>query len=163
MGLHIMASKRIPRKVKKALKYVYLLPRRNGNMIQYGGVGIIGNRSKWKRKAAKVLRARDYRKMLDMMTSRLKDLYSSTSYPKLDIIESDFFEWEVQSQAELMLKKTFDDFDMDTFVRRHIETQMRYWTTDSVRHQVANLLADRLVILSEDNEKINDSKHQLKN
>lgn len=61
-----------------------------------------------------------------------------------------------------MLKKTFDDFDMDTFVRRHIETQMRYWTTDSVRHQVANLLADRLVILSEDNEKINDSKHQLK-
>lgn len=69
----------------------------------------------------------------------------------------------VQSQAELMLKKTFDDFDMDTFVRRHIETQMRYWTTDSVRHQVANLLADRLVILSEDNEKINDSKHQLKN
>lgn len=52
-----------------------------------------------------------------------------------------------------MLKKTFDDFDMDTFVRRHIETQMRYWTTDSVRHQVANLLADRLVILSEDNEK----------
>ena len=34
-----MASKRIPRKVKKALKYVYLLPRRNGNMIQYGGVG----------------------------------------------------------------------------------------------------------------------------
>nr|UVX55730.1 MAG: AAA ATPase domain protein [Bacteriophage sp.] len=46
-----MASKRIPRKVKKALKYVYLLPRRNGNMIQYGGVGIIGNRSKWKRKA----------------------------------------------------------------------------------------------------------------
>ena len=90
-----MASKRIPRKVKKALKYVYLLPRRNGNMIQYGGVGIIGNRSKWKRKAAKVLRARDYRKMLDMMTSRLKDLYSSTSYSKLDIIESDFFEWEV--------------------------------------------------------------------
>lgn len=95
MGLHIMASKRIPRKVKKALKYVYLLPRRNGNMIQYGRVGIIGNRSKWKRKAAKVLRARDYRKMLDMMTSRLKDLYSSTSYSKLDIIESDFFEWEV--------------------------------------------------------------------
>lgn len=64
-------------------------------MIQYGRVGIIGNRSKWKRKAAKVLRARDYRKMLDMMTSRLKDLYSSTSYSKLDIIESDFFEWEV--------------------------------------------------------------------
>lgn len=34
-------------------------------MIQYGGVGIIGNRSKWKRKAAKVLRARDYRKIYD--------------------------------------------------------------------------------------------------
>ncbi len=95
MGLHIMASKRIPRKVKKALKYVYLLPRRNGNMIQYGGVDIIGNRSKWKRKAAKVLRARDLRKMINEMTDRLKDLYSSTSYSKPDIIESDIFEWEV--------------------------------------------------------------------
>lgn len=93
MGLHIMASKRIPRKVKKALKYVYLLPRRNGNMIQYGRVDIIGNRSKWK--AAKVLRARDLRKMINEMTDRLKDLYSSTSYSKPDIIESDIFEWEV--------------------------------------------------------------------
>ena len=95
MGLYIMASKRIPRKVKKALKYVYLLPRRNGNMIQYGRVDIIGNRSKWKRKAAKVLRARDLRKMINEMTDRLKDLYSSTSYSKSDIIESDIFEWEV--------------------------------------------------------------------
>lgn len=69
MGLHIMASKRIPRKVKKALKYVYLLPRRNGNMIQYGRVDIIGNRSKWKRKAAKVLRARDLRKMINEIAS----------------------------------------------------------------------------------------------
>lgn len=81
-------------------------------MIQYGGVGIIGNRSKWKRKAAKVLRARDYRKMLNMMTSRLKDLYSSTSYPKLDIIESDFFEWEViiSSISNIFGKKAVKSF-----------------------------------------------------
>lgn len=100
MGLHIMASKRIPRKVKKALKYVYLLPRRNGNMIQYGRVDIIGNRSKWKRKAAKVLRARDLRKMINEMTDRLKDLYSSTSYSKPDIIGNIFGKKEVRSFAE---------------------------------------------------------------
>ena len=61
----------------------------------------------------------------------------------------------VQSQAELMLQKTFDDFDMDKFVRNHISTQMRYWTTEEVRRQVASLLADRLVILSTDTEKYN--------
>lgn len=33
-----MASKRIPRKVKKALKYVYLLPRRNGNMNEIASI-----------------------------------------------------------------------------------------------------------------------------
>ena len=90
MGLHIMASKRIPRKVKKALKYVYLLPRRNGNMIQYGGVDIIGNRSKWKRKAAKVLRARDLRKMINEMTDRLKDLYSSFEITSLNFLPVGF-------------------------------------------------------------------------
>ena len=85
-------------------------------------------------------------------------MFKNYIHNELGITKDDIRAWlkeAVQSQAELMLKKTF--------VRRHIETQMRYWTTDSVRHQVANLLADRLVILSEDNEKINDSKHQLKN
>ena len=93
-------------------------------------------------------------------------MFKNYIHNELGITKDDIRAWlkeAVQSQAELMLKKTFDDFDMDTFVRRHIETQMRYWNTNSVRHQVANLLADRLVILSEDNEKINDSKHQLKN
>lgn len=86
-------------------------------------------------------------------------MFKNYIHNELGITKDDIRAWlkeAVQSQAELMLKKTFDDFDMDTFVRRHIETQMRYWTTDFVRHQVANLLADRLVILSEDNEKIND-------
>ena len=90
-------------------------------------------------------------------------MFKNYIHNELGITKDDIRAWlkeAVQSQAELMLKKTFDDFDMDTFVRRHIETQMRYWTTDSVRHQVANLLADRLVILSEDNEKINDSDKQ---
>ena len=77
---------------------------------------------------------------------------------ELVITKDDIRAWlkeAVQSQAELMLQKTFDDFDMDKFVRNHILTQMRYWTTDEVRRQVASLLADRLVILSTDTEKYN--------
>ena len=77
---------------------------------------------------------------------------------ELGITKDDIRAWlkeAVQSLAELMLQKTFDDFDMDKFVRNHILTQMRYWTTDEVRRQVASLLADRLVILSTDTEKYN--------
>lgn len=94
-------------------------------------------------------------------------MFKNYIHNELGITKDDIRAWlkeAVQSQAELMLKKTFDDFDMDTFcTQTYRKRKMRYWTTDSVRHQVANLLADRLVILSEDNEKINDSKHQLKN
>ena len=77
---------------------------------------------------------------------------------ELGITKDDIRAWikeAVQSQAELMIKKTFDDFDMDTFVKRHIETQMKYWTTDEVRRQAALLLANRLIVLSTDNEKYN--------
>ena len=79
-------------------------------------------------------------------------MFKNYIHNELGITKDDIRAWlkeAVQSQAELMLKKTFDDFDMDTFVRRHIETQMRYWTTDSVRHQVANLLADTLANMPE--------------
>lgn len=85
-------------------------------------------------------------------------MFKNYMHNELGITKDDIRVWlkeAVQSQAELMLQKTFDDFDMDKFVRNHISTQMRYWTTEEVRRQVASLLADRLVILSTDTEKYN--------
>lgn len=94
-------------------------------------------------------------------------MFKNYLHNELGITKDDIRAWlkeAVQSQAELMLKNTFENFDMDAFVKRHIETQMRYWVTDSVRNQVAHLLADRLVILSEDNEKLTGgSKNGSKN
>ena len=85
-------------------------------------------------------------------------MFKNYMHNELGTTKDDIRAWlkeAVKSQAELMLQKTFDDFDMDKFVRNHILTQMRYWTTDEVRRQVASLLADRLVILSTDTEKYN--------
>lgn len=85
-------------------------------------------------------------------------MFKNYMHNELGITKDDIRAWlkeAVKSQAELMLQKTFDDFDMDRFVRNHILTQMRYWTTDEVRRQVASLLADRLVVLSTDMEKYN--------
>lgn len=85
-------------------------------------------------------------------------MFKNYMHNELGITKDDIRAWlkeAVKSQAELMLQKTFDDFDMDRFVRNHILTQMRYWTTDEVRRQVASLLADRLVVLSTDTEKYN--------
>lgn len=85
-------------------------------------------------------------------------MFKNYMHNELGITKDDIRAWlkeAVKSQAELMLQKTFDDFDMDKFVRNHISTQMRYWTTKEVRRQVASLLADRLVILSTDMEKYN--------
>lgn len=51
-------------------------------------------------------------------------MFKNYIHNELGITKDDIRAWlkeAVQSQAELMLKKTFDDFDMDTFVRRHIE------------------------------------------
>ena len=85
-------------------------------------------------------------------------MFKNYMHNELGITKDDIRAWlkeAVKSQAELMLQKTFDDFDMDRFVRNHILTQMRYWTTDEVRRQLASLLADRLVVLSTDTEKYN--------
>lgn len=85
-------------------------------------------------------------------------MFKNYMHNELGITKDDIRAWikeAVQSQAELMVKKTFDDFDMNTFVKRHIETQMRYWTTDEVKRQAALLLASRLIVLSTDNEKYN--------
>ena len=60
MALRIMGSKRrIPRKIKKALKYAFLHPRVCGRLIRYGAVYTIGRYSKWTRKAAKIKRRKE--------------------------------------------------------------------------------------------------------
>lgn len=77
-------KRRIPRKVKKALKYTFLYPRVCG---RYGAVYTVGRNSKWSRKAAKIRR--------QMMTEQLKGIYANSprkSYENLDSIE-----WEVET------------------------------------------------------------------
>lgn len=60
MASHIMENKRIPRKIKKALKYTFLYPRVCGRCLRYGAVYTVGRNSKWTRKAAKIRRYMDY-------------------------------------------------------------------------------------------------------
>ena len=68
MASHIMENKRIPRKIKKALKYTFLYPRVCGRCLRYGAVYTVGRNSKWTRKAAKIRRYMDYAEMINMMT-----------------------------------------------------------------------------------------------
>lgn len=53
MDSRIMENKRIPEKIKKALKYTFLYPRVCGRYLRYGAVYTVGRNSKWTRKAAK--------------------------------------------------------------------------------------------------------------
>lgn len=64
MASHIMENKRIPRKIKKALKYTFLYPRVCGGCLRYGAVYTVGRNSKWTRKAAKIRRQMDYAEMM---------------------------------------------------------------------------------------------------
>ena len=55
-------------------------------------------------------------------------MFKNYMHNELGITKDDIRAWlkeAVQSQAELMLQKTFDDFDVDKFVRNNILTQMR--------------------------------------
>lgn len=95
MALRIMENKRIPRKIKKALKYAFLYPRVSGRLIRYGAVYTIGRNSKWTRKAAKIKRQRDYAEMIRDITEQLKSIYATNSKRDYSEIDSSFYEWEV--------------------------------------------------------------------
>lgn len=95
MALRIMEDKRIPRKIKKALKYAFLHPRVCGRLIRYGAVYTIGRNSKWTRKAAKIKRQRDYAEMIHNITEQLKDIYAINPKKDYSEIDSSFYEWEV--------------------------------------------------------------------
>jgi hypothetical protein len=71
MASHIMENKRIPRKIKKALKYTFLYPRVCGGYLRYGAVYTVGRNSKWTRKAAKIRRQMDYAEMINGRCSRI--------------------------------------------------------------------------------------------
>lgn len=95
MTLRIMENKRIPRKIKKALKYTFLYPRVCGRCLRYGAVYTVGRNSKWTRKAAKIKRQRDYAEMMHHIVEQLKGIYATN--PKIDYseIDSSFYEWEL--------------------------------------------------------------------
>lgn len=95
MALRIMENKRIPRKIKKALKYAFLHPRVCGRLIRYGAVYTIGRNSKWTRKAAKIKQQRDYAEMIHNITEQLKDIYAINPKKDYSEIDSSFYEWEV--------------------------------------------------------------------
>lgn len=98
MALHIMGNKRrIPRKVKKALKYTFLYPRVCGRCLRYGAVYTVGRNSKWSRKAAKIRRQMDYAEMMNMMTEQLKGIYANSPRKSYENLDSSFFEWEVET------------------------------------------------------------------
>lgn len=85
-------------------------------------------------------------------------LFKNYLHNELGVSKEDIRMWlkeAIQEQVELMLKKTFDDFDMEKFIRGHIQSQMGYWVTDDIKKQAAALLAKRLMVLSTDNEKYN--------
>lgn len=90
MALHIMGNKRrIPRKVKKVLKYTFLYPRVCGRCLRYGAVYTVGRNSKWSRKAAKIRR--------QMLTEQLKGIYANSPRKSYENLDSSFFEWEVET------------------------------------------------------------------
>lgn len=92
-----MGNRRIPRKIKKALKYAFLYPRVCGRYLRYGAVYTVGRNSKWTRKAAKIRRQMDYAEMINMMTEQLKDLYANSPRKGFKNLDS-IFEWEAETK-----------------------------------------------------------------
>lgn len=102
MASHIMENKRIPRKIKKALKYTFLYPRVCGRCLRYGAVYTVGRNSKWTRKAAKIRRYMDYAEMINMMTEQLKGIYANSPRKSYENLDSSFFgsKKQIKSFAE---------------------------------------------------------------
>lgn len=73
-----MNHKRIPRKIKKALKYTFLYPRVYGRCLRYGEVYTVGRNSKWTRKATKIRILMDLTEMLNKMEEQLKDISANS-------------------------------------------------------------------------------------
>lgn len=96
MDWHIAAKRRIPRKIKKALRYTFLF-RICGKHLGYKAVCYITRNSKWTRKAAKIRRQMDYAEMINMMTEQLKGIYANSPGKSYENLDSSFFEWEIET------------------------------------------------------------------
>ena len=92
-----MKNKRIPRKIKKALKYTILYPRVCGRCLRYGAVYTVGRNSKWTRKAAKIRRQIDRIVMVNMMIEQLKGIYANSPRKSFENLDSSLYEWEVET------------------------------------------------------------------
>lgn len=92
-----MKNKRIPRKIKKALKYTFLYPRVCGSYLRYGAVYTIGRDSKWTRKAAKIRRLMDLTEMMNMMTEQLKGISTNSPRKSFENLDSSLYEWEIET------------------------------------------------------------------
>lgn len=97
-----MAWHRIPRKIKKALKQLELAPRIREyswfSTIQFGCYTVKGKRTKWTRKAEKVLRAKEATRLNNWMCDTLRSLPpAKTDYSKVAReIDDLYFEWDVK-------------------------------------------------------------------
>ena len=96
-----MVWRRIPRKIKKALKQIEPAPRirQHGwfQTIQFGVHSIRGRRTKWTRKAEKVFAIREGIKLHNYFCETLRSMPpAATDYSKVAKEMGDlYFEWEV--------------------------------------------------------------------
>ena len=97
MVSHIMENKRLPRKIKKALKYTFLYPRVCGSCLRYGAVYTVGRNSKWTRKAAKIRRGMDLAEMMNMMAEQLKGIYANSPRKSFENLDSSLYEWQIET------------------------------------------------------------------
>ena len=92
-----MKNKRIPRKIKKALKYTFLYQRVCGRCLRYGAVYTVGRNSKWTRKAAKIRRQIDRIVMVNMMIEQLKGIYANSPRKSFENLDSSLYEWQIET------------------------------------------------------------------
>ena len=92
-----MNNKRIPRKIKKALKYTFLYPRVCGRCLVYGSIYTTGRNSKWTRKAAKIRRQIDRIVMVNMMIDQLKGIYANSPRKSFENLDSSLYEWQIET------------------------------------------------------------------
>ena len=92
-----MKNKRIPRKIKKALKYTFLHTRVCGRCLVYGSIYTIGRNSKWTRKAAKIRRQIDRIVMVNIMIEQLKGIYANSPRKSFENLDSSLYEWQIET------------------------------------------------------------------
>lgn len=110
MASRIMENKRIPRKIKKALKYTFLYPRVCGRYLRYGAVYTVGRNSKWTRKAAKIRRQMKQIKSFAEQLAEVKNIFK-TSYDQAMALNAAIAEDIKVKQNEIVSIQTQIEFN----------------------------------------------------